>query len=253
MEKWKTKWITYAQNNLKEKMSELVLNYPKNVSRFIQGGLNDFSIVSKEVNYLQTQININNYGHHKDGESHLIKLINGWLSEDIIRILLQDLNAKINGADFERKVDTRPTNDPDLNITIDGWKYFIEITNINRVKVDGNYLNLELDINEKKSKFNHLKSWQARQNKYSNLYKKHKDKVFLLNITDNLDSVMIKYVKKINKIIIPDEKNKWASYIGKGLTLDEEYFVFLTKGMSLKMISEAIVLFIKKLIRGENE
>ena len=234
------KWIEFInKENDSFEMKEVISNYSKSMKDFVINGLNDTSIVRNEIDYLQNRIDKNNYAFHKSGTDNLIKIINGWLSEDIIRVILSDLNAKINGSDSKRDFSSPPTNNPDLSFEVNGTTCYAEITNINKFKTV-----LFDDSYGEGGKFDGLAWFQGRANKMRNLKEYQsakKSPVFLINISDGIKSIMIKRVVQSNAVINPRDEGKWHDYCKSAIALDSEYFVFSTKGMSMNAISNKMI------------
>lgn len=234
MNKEHVKWWTTIQ---KYGMDKIINEYPSNLILFLK--TLDKKNVEKEINYLQNKQNINNYAKHYDGYSQLIKIVNGWLLEDLLCSILGEFNCSLNGSDIERHFYTRPTNEADLLFVINRKKYYVEIVNINMIY--GKHFREWVN----KGKFINLKWWQGRKRKYYNL-KELYGEYFLINVTDNFEHIMIKKCLNSDSVINPKYR-KWGSYIQSAVFLGESYHIVNCKNKKIHEIEEEIIKTIKKL------
>lgn len=248
MKSYRTKWIDYINANEDIDLNKITEKYDPSIKNFITSGMTDEISVTDEINFLQSKIEQNNYAAHKNGYSQLVKLVNGWLCEDVIRELLDEFSAEMNGSDKDRKVDTKPSNDPDLKFVVDEQLCFAEITNINML---GN-VHFDESYDRVKNKFTGHRWWQGRSNKYKNLrnyvVNNPDHAYFIINVSDDLKTLLVKRVVKSNTSITP--KQKWFDYDESAIALDSEYFVFSCENKSFEEIKNLITSSIKKLIKA---
>lgn len=91
------------------------------------------SVTQSQKEYLEEQLGTNKLAHNMDNRTPVkygAFLVRNWLLEDIVSDILSsdaDISVKKSGKDSQREFLDSPNADPDLNITLGGSTYYIEV------------------------------------------------------------------------------------------------------------------------------